>query len=330
MADRLERVVVQLVEAGRLADVGDVPHGRLALILLDNLAEVLMHREWEDEVHWIRLARGQVALLQSHPRLDDDGQKLLDELATRTVSKTREQAISRTFGGKVSFLAQQGTLDSAHGRVLEKLHAYRNAAYHRDEVRPETLRTAVEIYFFLCCYLMKALPPRMVQMTRPPPTVALVLGTDDMWVTLETQAEVADIMLETRRLDHDQVKLLLRSHALDRLLRMREMLHEWAAGGPWPLTTEGLLHLCQVPEEAVTAPGDLQRLDEIPVPHDMSSFDRWEEQGERIADAPDAIDAMVAFADLEDAFEALEVEIEEMALAMDAIVQDEIDRIRGK
>ena len=330
MADRLERVVVQLTEAGRLADVGDVSHGRLALILLDNLAEVLMHRQWEDDLSWIQLARSQVTRLQSHPRLDDHGQQLLDELATRTVSRTREREISRTFGGKVDFLVQQGTIESAHGRVLKKLHEYRNAAYHRDEVRPETLRTAVEIYFFLCCYLMQALPPRMVSMTRPPLAVARILGTDDSWVTLETQAEVAELVLESRRLDHQQVMLLLREHALDRLLRMREMLHDWAADGPGTLTAEELLHLCQVPEEAITSPSDLDRLDEIPVAHDMSSFDRWEARAERIADAADAVDAMVAFSDLEDAFETLEVEIEDMARAMDARVQDEIDRIRGK
>jgi hypothetical protein len=42
--DRLERTVIQLVEARRLADFDDVAHGRLALLLLDNIAETLLDR----------------------------------------------------------------------------------------------------------------------------------------------------------------------------------------------------------------------------------------------------------------------------------------------
>jgi hypothetical protein len=42
--DRRERTVVQLVEARRLADFDDVPHGRRALLLLDNAAETLLYR----------------------------------------------------------------------------------------------------------------------------------------------------------------------------------------------------------------------------------------------------------------------------------------------
>jgi IstB-like ATP binding protein len=41
--EQLERFAVQLVEAKRLAGPGDVAHTRLALLLLDNLAETLMY-----------------------------------------------------------------------------------------------------------------------------------------------------------------------------------------------------------------------------------------------------------------------------------------------
>jgi hypothetical protein len=48
--DRLYRTVVQLEEAKRLIEQGDVAHLRLALILLDNAVEVMMHRVIEHEL----------------------------------------------------------------------------------------------------------------------------------------------------------------------------------------------------------------------------------------------------------------------------------------
>lgn len=48
--ERLHRTVVQLEEAKRFILSGDVPHLALALILLDNAAEVMMRRVVEDEL----------------------------------------------------------------------------------------------------------------------------------------------------------------------------------------------------------------------------------------------------------------------------------------
>ena len=42
--DELERAAVQLWEAKLLAEYDDVPHGRLALLLLDNAAESSLTR----------------------------------------------------------------------------------------------------------------------------------------------------------------------------------------------------------------------------------------------------------------------------------------------
>ena len=48
--ERLYRTVVQLEEAKKLVQQGDVAHLRLALILLDNAVEVMMHRVIEGKM----------------------------------------------------------------------------------------------------------------------------------------------------------------------------------------------------------------------------------------------------------------------------------------
>jgi hypothetical protein len=45
--EQLERTVAQIWEAKRLAAWGDTPHGRLALLLLDNAAEMSLMRTTE-------------------------------------------------------------------------------------------------------------------------------------------------------------------------------------------------------------------------------------------------------------------------------------------
>ncbi len=56
--ERLYRTVVQIKEAKRLVRQGDVAHLRLALILLDNAVEVMMHRVIEGKFSMQRCMRG--------------------------------------------------------------------------------------------------------------------------------------------------------------------------------------------------------------------------------------------------------------------------------
>ena len=73
--DRLYRTVVQLEEAKRQIEQGDVAHLRLGMILLDNAVEVMMHRVIEDE---FRHANMWARMLENFPdnNLDAKGQEL--------------------------------------------------------------------------------------------------------------------------------------------------------------------------------------------------------------------------------------------------------------
>ena len=50
--ETLERLVVHVEEAVRLASMNDDPHLRLGLLLLDSAAELLLHRECQSRLQW--------------------------------------------------------------------------------------------------------------------------------------------------------------------------------------------------------------------------------------------------------------------------------------
>jgi hypothetical protein len=94
--DQLERTVVQIGEARRLARWGDIPHGRLALLLLDNAAEMSLMRTAEASMIQAEWYTDMDYLLQDVDPDDKEGQKLKAEIDAKTISKKRRSGSSIT------------------------------------------------------------------------------------------------------------------------------------------------------------------------------------------------------------------------------------------
>ena len=73
-------------------------------------------------------------------------------------SKTQRNKIEHDFDAKCALLVKEDILQPDQARVLKKLHEYRNETYHRDELRPATLASTNEIYVYLVCSMMIAMP----------------------------------------------------------------------------------------------------------------------------------------------------------------------------
>ena len=73
---RLELTVVQLEEAKRFIQSDRIPHLRLALLLLDNTAEVLMHRAIQDELMRSEPYARMATSLRSDPYEDEEKGRL--------------------------------------------------------------------------------------------------------------------------------------------------------------------------------------------------------------------------------------------------------------
>ena len=145
--DRLYRTVVQLEEAKRLIEQGDVAHLRLALILLDNAVEVMMHRVIEDELMRSNMYSRMLESLPPGP-LDPKGEELRREISTHVVPSKRQKEIRRFFGEKIKFLSKdRAKVPLPSARALKHLHDYRNETQHQDQVRSESIKPATLVYF---------------------------------------------------------------------------------------------------------------------------------------------------------------------------------------
>lgn len=329
---RTERIVVQLLEARRFVDERSLPYARLALLLLDNLAEVLLYREVEHKLHYAAMFRNVANSYRRYgeeelrTELDRDRQRLVDN----AVSKRRERKIRQYFDEKADYLVQEGEIQRQHARALKKLHAYRNEAYHRDTIRADTLQTAVETCFYLCCQLMKALPLRMISGGFRDSKYLRPFLKEDGFPSFDFPGQVADTLLEKHYFHHSEVNALLREHLVHRIEDMQEVLKGWSGDFPGGMSAEQLLRLCQVPDEAIESPKDVLHTESIPVPYDWRSFGVWKQRALAIRDNMAALEAFGLFANIEDDFETLEEQVMRLDMEMDRAVQHEIDLLRGK
>ena len=366
--ERIERVVVPVAEAVRYLLLADDAHLRLALLLLDSTAELLMHRECTfalaaDE----RSGRiiGQLDAMREamrragHDEAPDDEYTILQR--SRMISKTRARKIDREFDSKAEFLVERGLMDPTFTRVLAKLHAYRNAAYHRDELRPRTLLSAVQIYVYMVCQMMKALPvhsishlvmadmpqgllPCMTPRPRPPHTdtpghdfvEALGYVSEGLGASFALQGEIGDALLTTAKLANHDLGPALSAHVIDRLDELEETL-EWCAGSmaPWDVewTPKGIWHLVQIPP-AVSGLQLRIAADVLAYPSPKlipySALTDWRDQASTLKAIQDRIEAFTVFADIEDAMEPVETLLNDLYFQLDERIQLEIDLARGK
>lgn len=88
----LRRTVVQLEEAKRFILNGEVARLRLAVILLDNAVEVILHRRVNDT---LQRANMYARMLQRFPdrQLDAKGEALRQEIAAKTIPQARQRRL---------------------------------------------------------------------------------------------------------------------------------------------------------------------------------------------------------------------------------------------
>ena len=152
---KLTYVLFQIDEARRYMQGGRLEQLRLALLLLDNAAEVQLDRRTRQELahedlnERIRRKALQIPAAERPAILHD----LTDWQPLTNAAKRR---LDRVFDEKLTFLSERyQILDPRLARILAYVHRYRNEAYHRAKVRPETIRTAASILLEANCQLLR-------------------------------------------------------------------------------------------------------------------------------------------------------------------------------
>jgi len=173
--EQLRYVIIQLEEAKRYIETKSVPYLRLALLLLDNAAEIQMYRTIEHELvynDWYQKMQDTILqTMKEHPSSGDDLPPMLQGIVhMKLLSAKDKKRLSKYFDEKLKYLGHElphlhisrqyetelqidttPYLDESVAEVLSHLHHYRNEAYHRTKVRPETLLTAALILFEINC-----------------------------------------------------------------------------------------------------------------------------------------------------------------------------------
>jgi hypothetical protein len=347
--EQVERVVVPVEEAVRYLEMGDEAHLRLALLLLDSTAELLMHRECANKLTWLDHESGVVRQFDrinerltelGQPREPDDA--LTTEYRQNMISNSKRKKIEQHFDSKAEFLVERGSLDPSFVRVLSKLHKYRNEAYHRDELRPKTLLASVQIYVYLISQMMRALPTHW--MSHPaviPAGLREYLGGHDSLslitrgVSFDLQGQIGEALLSKGNLTNHDLAPVLAAYLADRLAELVQDL-DWAAESnpshpDW--TAEGIWYLVQIPSDVNFL--TLRTIADViayPSPNRVafSQIARWCERTADLELIEDRVGAFTAFADIEDELEPVESLVKEHCMEIERQIQLEIDIVRGK
>lgn len=340
--DELERITIQLWEAKRLAEYEDVAHGRLALLLLDNAAETCLMRSSQSFLINAEMYGNMSYLLRDVDPDDVEGQRLKDKIDAKTLSKRRRRQIERNFSHLVDYVFNQDDfgLKSEFAECLKILHRCRNAAYHRDTVRPDVLGPAVQIYFFLCCHLLKHERQIFHQIDQIPKAVKEIFGDQaptSTWPsgTIDSAtlgSELADFFLSTRGLNHVGVASALSAHLLGRLAALDRHL---TTIGKSVLTGIKRWAVLQLVQQAPVEREDFDREPSAdfwtrPVPVTEEVLAAWKLAATQLRDVEIAFDALRQFAAIEQPLEQLEEPVGRFIDDIDRAEQQAIDERRGK
>jgi hypothetical protein len=151
---QLTYVLFQLDEARRHIAGGRLEELRLALLLLDNAAELQIGRRVREELSSEDLRERIRAQALRIPE-SDLPERLGELVAWQPLTPKQKGRLDRYFNEKLNYLSMRHTiLDRRVASVLAALHRHRNEAYHEGRVRRETIRTAAVILLEANCQLL--------------------------------------------------------------------------------------------------------------------------------------------------------------------------------
>ncbi|MFC4591991.1 hypothetical protein [Sphaerisporangium corydalis] len=328
---RNELMAVQLEEAGRLLLRGTASHARLAFILLDNAAELLMARKIEHSLMlnsvYERTLRRWDEILQHTD--DAEARTRRDEVKVAIIPKAKVKELHRLFDSKVDFLVEKDHIDVVEGRVLKKLHRYRNELYHRDRIRAVTVRSVSLLYFELACALFERGDhwPLGEAINRTSPELDR-FSSSSKQVGMPTAGMIVSRVRADLNLDSAGLKEVLLMHLGSRLDELEgdivsvvelfpslsELLSRFPEVPPG-ICSEPVIRLAQV-YESVPLEALPQRA-HAELRYGASDLERWRQAIEDMRRHDDVLELFTAFADLEDDFEPLEVQLRGLLARLD-------------
>lgn len=331
--EQLELVAVEIEEAGRLIKVGRVPHLRLAFLLLDNAAEVMMYRAVQGQNLFQGVyasMRRQMMSMQSVLGNDRDFMNHLREIESKVLPERTINQLDQEFRAKANFLMKRGLLDSSLATIVKKLHRYRNELYHTMHIRREVLEPATLVYFDVACSLLTSLMhPDSYSSGEPYTDLARFGVARPGRLAGDTAAHVAAQLRTEGGMDVPIVRAALIAHLVGRLDDLDEVISMIQVTLPDEYDEfDDAIRVIQTDWKNDLLPLDELRRQRFPVSERKLGL--WRRQVVSLADIDDRYAMFARFAGIEDSFEPFETEAQNLYSAIDRMVQAAVDEELGK
>ena len=308
---------------------------RFSILLVDNVVELVLHQHAQDknreEETWRRLGE---------PKVD---------------AKLLSAALGQHFDAKVKFALSTGLISSELANSLNRLHGFRNSAYHRGLRHEGILHSLAIFYFMNCCDLLLAYSPpfwststrdtishRAIKYLGHSKSKLGMLGSSDRFTAAWTRLrEVAESM-----------KLTLISDLATDMSRTIESIdhdiHFISTNAPGPsMTRDDVVVDSQLWNLASSATGEnfakesgfvpsnpralLNWLkDNYPFNVKRDPIPQWNTRQQSLASEKDPHKALEKYCSFISQTQELRASIEENSILLDGYIQDQIDQARGK
>lgn len=319
----------------------EIPCYRMAFVLLDNAAEILMHRRARMElVHngWYRRMRESTIKGLTEEKIKEFEQEVK---LPPIIDRKREKLIRRYFDEKTKYLSEDKKyIKTTTASVLRSLHQYRNELYHNDEVREETIRVSAILLFEIVCDLLLQLPPGSYSISSLDHynTVGWKkffknYGVSKrMFFDKKTWKKIVKILKKNISLTCNELREILKEHLLLRIDDAIERIEFIMRDGLGEKSLEEALKYIQLIESGVIIglhdPKPLLR--KFKASFKMKDFKKWKKRIKQFDKIRSKIQLFKAFSRIENEFEEIEKQIIKATSDLDAAIQHDIDVARGK
>ncbi|WP_234342946.1 hypothetical protein [Streptomyces fulvoviolaceus] len=314
--DRVQAVVdteqwnwlaIEISEIRRCAAVGDQAHDRLALLLVDHLVEVIVGREVNAQLA-LQLPD---SLIGEMKESRDNGVPLsamLDKAVEEHVGPEQRKRIDDNLRDKTRYLTKKKVLTSQECEVLDRMHEYRNATYHRETLEAGLISDLVLAYMILASQLLARHKP-----------IAWVMATSKPGPVVQPH-ELSGLLADGLEMDLMVVAERFSDHTVKRV--------------------DNIATAVVIAQTLLDPPGDDIQ---IPAPDDdfgrlLTSISKehprlrsWTKRASDLkTKTTSLLDLMIPFINLDRALSPVEPSVKRLQMILDWWEQRQLDEIRGK
>lgn len=331
-------ILLQLDEACRHIKDGRLAQLRLALLLLDNAAEIQMERCINNQLMYDDFnerIRNRLLEAPEEERSNNLPDNLRELIEWQPLTLNEKRSVRRYFDEKVRFLSERvKDFDVRLAKPLSYLHKYRNEAYHHAKVRKETIETAAKLLLDINCELLLNLsfgstcfdPEEDYSWLeqRFCKKIDFVFYKED-----HISNAVRDFRLNIS-LDDKSIGQLLTEHLHSRIENVLDYLKFIIENTSCPDREAAIKDSFRFSQSQREKDGLSKYTYDVEKRHSLSFLNELIEQLPTITEPNEKYESFNRFSLLESEFEAVEESVNMLTAAVDDMIQMEIDIARGK